>query len=129
MTLEIAAFTAPRDTVRQLAGIDVPSGQPLELLEVLIDEVDTATWVRFRFLAPQIARETGTVSFDAAQADFEALCEHIALPYLQDYALAPDLVSVTLLDRVVAFGTTDQNATQFVEVFRIQDGACVWEGL
>ena len=129
MTLEIATFMASRETIRQVAGIDVPSGQPLELLEVLIDEVDTATWVRFRFLAPQIARETGIVSFDAAQADFEVLCEPIALPYLQEYALAPHLVSVTLLDRPVAFGASDQNATQFVEVFRLQDGACVWEGL
>ncbi|NJN05424.1 MAG: hypothetical protein HC814_02110 [Rhodobacteraceae bacterium] len=120
---------ASRETVREVAVIDVPSGQPLELLEVLIDEIDTTIWVRFRFLAPQIARETGTVSFDAAQADFEALCEHVALPYLLEYALSPDLVSVTLLDRPVAFGASDQDATQFVEVFRLQDGACIWEGL
>ncbi|MEP2641905.1 DUF6497 family protein [Roseobacter sp.] len=106
----------------------VPSGQPIELIEVLLDEVGAEQWVRFRFLTPQIGRSTGTISFAQAELDFEYLCRHIALPYLTDYNLTPDIVAVTLLDRPVAFGVSDQSATQFVDLFRVTSGACVWEG-
>ncbi|MGB7242354.1 MAG: DUF6497 family protein [Sulfitobacter sp.] len=112
-----------------LAALDVPSGQPLDLREVLIDTVNTETWVRFRFVAPQIARGTGSVTFEDAEADMAHLCDAVALPYLHEYDLAGEVVVVSLSDRPMEFGSADPDATQFIEVFRVETGACVWEGL
>lgn len=106
----------------------VPSGQTVRLLEVLVDEVAAENWLRFRFLAPEIDRTGGGLSFEAIEPDFEYLCREVALPYLAEYDLSPDLVAITLLDREVPFGSTDPDATQFIEVFRVAGGTCVWEG-
>ncbi|MBW4707557.1 hypothetical protein KX928_07140 [Roseobacter sp. YSTF-M11] len=109
--------------------IEVPSGQPLELYEVLVDEVGAEAWVRFRFLAPDISRLGGTVSFADAEGDLAYLCAQVALPYLSEFALSADVVAVTLLDRPVEFGQSDPDATQFIDVFRVTSGSCIWEGL
>lgn len=122
-TVAFAAATAV------LPVLDVPSGQPIELYEVLIDEVGAETWLRFRFLAPQIARDTGSVSFVQAEPDLEYLCRQVALPYLDEYDLEADMVAINLLDRPVEFGLTDPEATQFIDLFRVSSGTCIWEGL
>jgi len=106
---------------------DVPSGQDLSLAEVLIDEVGGEAWLRFRFLAPQIARQTGTITYGDAEDDFAHLCDAVARPYLLEHALAADVIAITLMDRAVPFGQADPDATQFIEVFRIENDACVWE--
>lgn len=105
----------------------VPSGQPLSVIEVLLDTVIDEEWLRFRFLAPEIAREAGTISYGDAAADFQHLCETVARPYLVEYDLSPDVIVVTLMDRLVPFGQSDPEATQFIEAFRIQDDTCIWE--
>ena len=106
----------------------VPSGQEVRYL----DTVQSAPGpeglaVRFRFVAPAIARETGTVGAEAAQADMEWLCNSFALPRLPATGPAPSQVIVSLSDRAVAFGETAPEATQFFEAFAVVDGRCVWE--
>lgn len=103
----------------------VPSGQSVTLTEVLEDAVGGEDWLRMRFVAPQIARDGGTVSHEAAAADFIHLCDDVALPYLVEFSLAPDVVVISLMDRAVEFGATDPDATQFFEAFRIVDDTCV----
>ncbi len=102
----------------------VPSGQSVTLTEVLEDVVAGEDWLRMRFVAPQIARDGGTVTHEAAEADIVHLCDEVALPYLMEYSLAPDVVVISLMDRVVEFGATDRDATQFFEAFRIVDDTC-----
>lgn len=106
---------------------DVPSGQMLTLHEVLVDAVETESWLRFRFIAPQIARKGGDVSYAQAEADFAHLCETVARPYMREYDLTADVIVVALMDRPVPFGEADAAATQFIEAFRIADDACIWE--
>lgn len=106
---------------------DVPSGQPVSLSEVLVDAVGAEAWVRFRFIAPDIAREAGSVSYADAEADFQSLCDAVALPYIAEYDLGADVIVVSLMDRPVPFGTTDPEATQFFEAFRPGPDGCVWE--
>ncbi|MFL4472009.1 DUF6497 family protein [Tateyamaria armeniaca] len=108
-------------------AIDVPSGQAISLHEVLIDEVNAESWLRFRFLAPQIARDDGDVTYAQAEADFEHLCDTVARPYVVEFDLAPDVIVVALMDRPVPFGQADADATQFIEAFRIADDRCIWE--
>ena len=86
------------ETARELV-LDVPSGQPVDMHEVLTDRVGDEVWVRFRFLAPWIARSGGSIGFAEAEPDLEHLCKAVALPYLAEHALAADIVSITLLDR------------------------------
>lgn len=106
---------------------EVPSGQPVSLSEVLLDAVGSESWVRFRFIAPEIAKETGTVSYGQAEGDFQALCDEFALTYMTDFDLTADVVVISLMDRPVPFGTSDPEATQFFEAFRPYADGCVWE--
>ncbi len=108
-------------------GISVPSGQPVELAEVLVDESNGGSLVRFRFVAPQIARASGAVGYDQAAADMDHLCRHLVLPYLADYALTPVRIVISLSDRAVPFGSSDPDATQFFEAYRPENADCIWE--
>lgn len=108
-------------------AINVPSGQPLELQEVLVDRQDTQTWLRFRFVAPQIARDTGALDYADTVPDFLHLCDALAVPYMADYQLTGDMIVISLADRATEFGAPDPDVTQFFEAFRIRDGACIWE--
>ncbi|WP_342586142.1 DUF6497 family protein [Leisingera sp. ANG-Vp] len=119
-----ALFTAAADASEPVA---VPSGQPVTLAEVLLDDAPGQTWVRFRFLAPEIARETGTVSYEAAAPDMDHLCETLALPYLAENGLTPARVVISLSDRMVPFGAQNPAATQFFEAYRPENASCMWE--
>ncbi len=108
-------------------GIEVPSGQQIALSEVLVDERSGETWVRFRFVAPQIARGTGAVDPVRAAGDMDHLCRALALPYLSDYGLTANRVVISLSDRTVPFGQADSEATQFFEAYRPEGAVCIWE--
>ncbi|MGJ5619734.1 DUF6497 family protein [Sulfitobacter sp. MF3-043] len=110
-------------------AIDVPSGQPVELQEVLVDEVDGQIWLRFRFVAPEIARDGGSIDNEAAAPDMIHLCTSVALPYITQYDLDGQIIVVSLADRVTEFGVPDPDATQFFEAFRAEGDTCIWEGL
>lgn len=106
---------------------DLPSGQDVSLIEVLEDTGPGALWLRLRFLAPDIARDTGQVAHADAVADMEALCAAMAVPYVAERGLSPEKIVISLSDRPVPFGQADAAATQFFELFRIENGLCIWE--
>lgn len=110
-----------------LSAQTVPSGQSVDLNEVLIDTVGDQNWLRFRFLAPQIAREGGDIGYAQAEGDFAHLCDTVARPYVAEFELSPDIVVITLMDRAVPFGQADADATQFIEAFRLEGDTCIWE--
>jgi hypothetical protein len=109
--------------------VEVPSGESIELQEVLIDEVGVQTWLRFRFVAPYIARDTGAVDFAQVGADMTYLCDALAIPYMAQHALDGEVIVISLADRVTEFGVSDPEATQFFEAFRLSNDTCIWEGL
>ena len=110
-------------------AVDVPSGQPVELQEVLVDQVSGETWLRFRFIAPQIARDTGAIDSVQAGPDMAFLCEAVAAPYIAQYELAGDVIVISMSDRRAEFGAADPDMTQFFELFRLNNNTCIWEGL
>ena len=110
-----------------LAAQDVPSGQALTLHEVLVDAQDTATWLRFRFLAPQIAAGAEQISFDTAGDDMFQLCLSFALPYMAEYALSADKIVISFMDRITEFGQPDPDAVQYFEAFRPEGDTCIWD--
>ena len=106
----------------------VPSGQPISLVEVIENAPGTteATY-RFRFMAPAISREGGVIDTATALADMEALCQDVALPWLQSRDSQTGQVIISLSDRPVTFGDAAPEATQFFEAYRVENGVCVWE--
>jgi len=99
------------------------------LHEVLVDQVGTQTWLRFRYVVPEIAREGGTVSFTEAEPHMAHLCAAFAVPYTREHALTGDVIVISFADRETEFGVPDPDATQFFEAYRIENDACIWEGL
>lgn len=110
------------------AAIAVPSGQAVTLQDVIWNAAGAnGLTLRFRFLAPQIAREAGDVDFETASADMLALCQSFALPRLAELGPQPQQIIISLADRVVPFGETSPDATQYFEAYSIENGTCIWE--
>lgn len=111
------------------ALIEVPSGQAVRLIDTIWGAPGpNGLTVRFRFLAPQIERDLGRMTFIEAEADMAHLCEHYALPRLATPGPEISQVIISLSDRIVAFGEISPEATQFFEAYRPENGACIWEG-
>lgn len=127
-----ATWVVQQDGSAVLAGDDtlvpVPSGQPVVLQDVIWNAPgpDGLT-TRFRFVAPQIARDGGSVDFEMAAADMVALCQNFALARISEFGPAPGQIIISLSDRPVPFGESMPEATQFFEAFTIEDGQCIWE--
>lgn len=106
----------------------VPSGQAVSLIDVIQNEPGPdGMAVRFRFLAPAIARDGGTVTADVADADMQFLCDAYALDRIANTGPQPQQIIISLLDRPVPFGETVPDATQFMQSYSIVDGACAWD--
>lgn len=100
-----------------MSEITVPSGQPVTLLEALVETGQ----MRFRFVAPELA----TRPFEEAEADMAALCESVALPAAKWQNI--ETVVISLADREIALGDTDPEVTQYFEAFSLSDEGCVRE--
>ncbi len=109
--------------------LPVPSGQPVELSDVLLDTNPGELWVRFRFIAPKIGSTVGRITYDVASIDMEHLCETLAVPYVAQHDLEPARVVISFSDRPLEFGTSEPDATQFFEAYRLEQSRCIWEGL
>ena len=108
--------------------IKVPSGQAVTLLDVIMDIAGPAgLTMRFRFLAPGIARDGGTVDTEAAAIDMDALCQDYALPRIANTGPQPAQIVISMSDIAVPFGETHPEATQLFNSYSMADGLCVWD--
>lgn len=106
----------------------VPSGQPVVLWQVLWERVEgQGTQAILRFIAPEVARDGGSVGFEAAQGDLDWLCETHGLPVASLPYARSDSIVVTLMDRAVPRGVTDPDVTQYFGLYRVEDAECVAE--
>lgn len=124
----LAGFSA---SLARAEGIEVavPSGQSVTYVEMLGDTKGPAGLTyRFRFVAPAIARDGGTIDAETALVDMQALCDTFALPRIAKNGPQPQEIIISLSDRAVAFGEADPEVTQFFESFRPADGICEVEG-
>ena len=106
----------------------LPSGIAAELQELVLDVKPDGQfdYARFRFVAPGIAGADAP-DFETRAKDMDFLCQSYAWPYLSDKPQIFDRIVISLSDRATEFGVADPDATQFFEVYRIEDGACIWE--
>ncbi len=112
-------------TSSALAQTHLPSGQRLVLWEIRWERVPGTEDIQIvlRALAPEL----NTVRFETAVADMVYVCENYAVPLAQkEYSFASQAV-INLSDRPVARGQIDAQATQYFEVFRIENATCVSE--
>ena len=109
-------------------AITVPSGQAVTLLDVITDtQGPSGLTARFRFLAPEVAKNGGTVSVEVAGRDMDALCQDYALPRIANTGPQPAQIVISMADRDVPFGETHPEATQLFNSYSIADGTCVWD--
>ncbi len=109
-------------------ALAVPSGQWVTWHDLILDRpsADSAIY-RFRYLAPSIARQGGTMDFEASIGDMQHLCETAVLPRLPASLPALVQVIISFADMPVPFGDTNPEATQFFVAFNIKDGTCILE--
>ncbi len=109
-------------------AIKLPSGQAVTLLDVITNAPGTEGLTeRFRFLAPAIARDGGTVSAEVAGKDMDWLCQNYALPRIANTGPQPQQIVISMSDMNVPFGENAPQATQFFNAYSIADGVCVWD--
>lgn len=111
------------------APITVPSGQPVTFHDVIWEKEGDADTYRFRYIAPEIARDGGRIGFDQAEQDLKHLCEASALPALTEQERVADRIVISISDVPVEFGKPAPKATQYFEVFTPDGVTCIWEGL
>ena len=110
------------------AAFAVPSGQVVTLQEVIVDQpTESSAIYRFRFLAPAIARDGGTMDFEGSIADMKQLCDTYAVQQIMLPMPLASQVIIAFSDIVLPFGETNPEATQFFMAFSLVDGACVLE--
>ena len=109
-------------TAADAQGIDVPSGQPLTFMEFISE--NEGDLVRFRFLAPQIG--AGFDYMDVVD-DFKAVCDAQVMPVLAVNAIEPSQIVLSMSALDIPFGETRPDVLQFFEVFRPENGTCIWE--
>lgn len=104
-------------------ALEVPSNLVLTLHEVLFED-NTA---RFRYVAPDVARDLRLVSYADIEADFLHLCANFALPALKNADKQVDEIVISIADRVTEFGQATPDATQFFEAFEVKNATCIWK--
>jgi hypothetical protein len=108
--------------------LQVPSGQPIALQETVWGQPGPeGLTMRFLFVAPEIAREGGSVPFEVATEDMHWLCENYALPRVANPGPEVAQIIISLSDRPVPFGQPAPEATQFFEAYGIEGNTCIWE--
>ena len=108
--------------------VEVPSGQLVTLQDVIWNVPGpNGLAIRFRFLAPAIAKDGGTVDFATASVDMAHLCQTYSLARLTEFGPQPTQIIISFADQALPFGEPAPDATQFFEAYRIENDTCIWE--
>ncbi|MFY0635920.1 MAG: hypothetical protein JXQ91_19075 [Vannielia sp.] len=84
-------------------------------------------WLVMRYLAPQIARQGGTLGYEDVAAEMDALCNGEALATAKAHESPIDQIVIALMDRVVERGQPDPEATQFIASYLVTEAGCEWQ--
>lgn len=84
--------------------------------------------VRMRLVAPQIADQQ-EYGFDVVEQDFQKLCDSEGLRIVAEFAPNAREIVVSVASEPVPFGESAPNVVQYFDLFRVEDGTCVWGGL
>lgn len=124
--ISVLAFLSAT-SVQADQSLPVPSGQPVFLSEVLLDENPGSLWARFRFVAPKIGDGIGEIGYDVTALDMDHLCDILVLPYLETHAISPSRIVISFSGQPVAFGDSAPDVTQYFGAYRSEGAGCEWE--
>lgn len=83
-------------------------------------------WLVMRYLAPQIARDGGSLGYEDVAEEMDALCNGEGLSTALAHESPVDQIVITLMDRVVERGQPDPEATQFIASYDVTEAGCEW---
>ncbi|EBA02334.1 hypothetical protein RB2150_16212 [Rhodobacterales bacterium HTCC2150] len=104
----------------------MPSGQSLEHFETLYEQQNGKKVLILRYLAPQIARDSGNIDAEMAEGDMDYICRSTGLRLAKLDGDTQEII-VTLIDQPHERGARNPKVTQFFKVFSIKDNTCIWE--
>jgi hypothetical protein len=124
------AFAAAADlTPVESEDLSVPSGQPVEFYENLMDRPAMGLTARFRFVAPELRARLSQMSYEELEADLSYLCQSYALPRLSQPK--PVMVVISLSEQATEFGAPSEDIPQVFEAYRPvvtpAGEVCAWE--
>lgn len=105
--------------------LSVPSGQPVEFYETVMDQPAMGLTARFRFVAPELARYVDRLSYEELEEDLSALCVSYALPRMG--TPEPAMIVISLSATPTEFGAPDPDVVQIFEAYRPVGETCEWE--
>lgn len=112
----------------QAEPITVPSGQEVSFVDQVIEvQPGDETWLIRRYLAPAIARDGGSITYDQAAGDLDHLCDSEGLAAIPESDAEIDQIVITLMDRIVERGATDPAATLFIGAYLPSNEGCIWQ--
>ncbi|MCA0042965.1 DUF6497 family protein [Celeribacter litoreus] len=125
LTVCMALAASAELTPIEAQELVVPSGQPVEFFESIMDRPAMGLTARFRFLAPELPAYLTRLPYEEVEADLAALCNDYALPRLANPR--PSMVIISLSSEEVPFGESAPEVTQVFEAYRPEDTGCAWE--
>lgn len=120
-----ALYGAATTATGQEEAPAVPSGISLSLQEILVEGDAGGRLARFRY----VALDLDSYGFGGVEGDFPVLCSDVVLPWAAAQPEAVGRVVISMAAAPVEFGSVAPDVTQFFEVFRLDQAACIWEGL
>ena len=117
----LAAPLCADDSLPLASGIDVAF-----LDQILEQQAGGETWLTLRYVAPRIGFDAGEKGYEEIAGDLDQLCNTQGLSAAADVG-GVDQVVITLMDRPVARGESDPDATMFMGAYVPTKGGCVWQ--
>ena len=110
-----------------LADIQLVGGDLASPHDILWETDDIHRTLVVRFVVAAIARDGGGVDYDAAGPDMDRVCTDIAVPVILNTESKIDRILVVFMDQPVPRGQPMPEATQFINVYSLENGRCIWE--
>lgn len=88
------------------------------------------TWLVLRYLSPNVARDTGIWGYEEVAPALDQLCDDDGVDAANlaiEQGGTIDQIVVTVMDRVVDWGTADPEATMYRGAYSLKDGRCEWQ--
>ncbi|MBT0956017.1 hypothetical protein IV417_01340 [Alphaproteobacteria bacterium KMM 3653] len=83
-----------------------------------------------RYLAPEIGREGGSLSYDDVAPELDEICNGDGILAAASVAALGQPIAeivVTVMDRPIEWGTADPEATMFREAYLLGEEGCQWQ--
>lgn len=109
------------------AEIQLQGGAIAAPHDILWESDDVHDSLVVRLVVPEIARNGGSVDYDSAGPYMDRVCADIAVPTILNTESKIDRVLVVFMDQPVPRGQPMPEATQFINIYSLENGRCIWE--